>query len=145
MATDVYAQAFGNVVSIHDGDTITVLVDRTQIRIRLTEIDAPELKQSFGIRSRQSLAELCFQKSVTIYEAGKDKYGRTLARVVCDGVDANAEQVRRGMAWVFDRYITDKSMYTLQSEAKSAMRGLWADTKPIPPWEWRSKSIRPIN
>lgn len=41
----------------------------------------------------------------------------------CDGVDANAEQVRAGMAWVFDRYVTDRSLYAVQNEARGARRG----------------------
>jgi hypothetical protein len=42
------------VVRVVDGDLI-VLLDRQQMRVRLKEIDAPELKQLFGKRSRQSL------------------------------------------------------------------------------------------
>ena len=46
------------------------------------------------------------------------------------GVDANAEQVRRGMAWVFDSYVNDRSLYTLQENARSDRLGLWADAQP---------------
>jgi endonuclease YncB( thermonuclease family) len=56
----------------------------------------------------------------------------------CAGIDANGEQVRRGMAWVFDRYVKPgSSLYALQSEAKRVKRGLWADPRPMAPWEWR--------
>lgn len=68
------------------------------MKVRLTEIDAPEKAQAFGNRSKQSLSDLCFNKTSKLDDNGKDRYGRTLARVYCDGVDANAEQVRRGMA-----------------------------------------------
>jgi len=128
----------GKVVAVADGDTLTVLHDRKQIKVRLTEIDAPEKKQAFGNRSKQSLSDLCFNKTATLNGKGKDRYGRTLARVTCDGVDANAEQVKRGMAWVFDRYVADNSLYALQDDAKAAQRGLWRDTEPVPPWEWRA-------
>ena len=67
----------------------------------------------------------------------KDRYGRLLGRVWGAGIDANAEQVRRGMAWVFDRYVKDRSLYPLQDAARAARRGLWADAQPLPPWEWR--------
>jgi len=125
------------VVAIHDGDTLTVLRDQEQIKVRLVEIDAPETGQAFGNRSKQSLSALCFNKQARLEDKGKDRYGRTLARVYCDGIDANAEQVRRGMAWVYDRYVTDSSLYALQGEAKEARRGLWIDAEPVPPWEWR--------
>jgi endonuclease YncB( thermonuclease family) len=66
-----------------------------------------------------------------------DRNGRTLGRIWCAGIDANAEQVRRGMAWVFDRYVTDLSLYRLQEAARSSRLGLWSDSSPMPPWEWR--------
>ena len=67
----------------------------------------------------------------------KDRNGRTLGRVWCSGIDANAEQVRREMAWVFDRYVKDRSMYPLQDQARAQRLGLWSDADPMPPWEWR--------
>jgi endonuclease YncB( thermonuclease family) len=105
--------------------------------VRLTEIDAPESNQAFGQRSKQSLSDMCFGKPARLVSQGEDRYGRTLARIYCSGTDANREQVRRGMAWVYDRYVTDRSLYSDQDEARSAKRGLWSDAHPIPPWEWR--------
>ena len=84
----------GRVVKVSDGDTITVLVDKTQIKVRLEPIDAPESKQAFGKRSQQSLAQLCAAKTATVRDTGKDRYGRTLGWVSCDGVDANSEQFK---------------------------------------------------
>ena len=126
--------------AITDGDTIKVLKDdKEQVKVRLVEIDAPEKKQAFGNRSKQALSDYCFNKVATLTDKGKDRYGRTLARVTCNGVDVNAEMVRVGMAWVYDKYVTDRSLYTLQDEAKAARRGLWADPDPMPPWEWRHR------
>jgi endonuclease YncB( thermonuclease family) len=138
-----WAQTFsGKVVRVSDGDTLTLLVDRKQIKVRLTEIDAPETHQAFGQRSRQSLAEMCAAQPATVQSSGKDRYGRVLGRVQCNGMDANAEQVRRGMAWVYDRYVTDRSLYALQNEARAAHAGLWADAEPTAPWAWRAKNKR---
>lgn len=135
-----YADFTGKVVAVADGDTITVLRDKEQVKIRLVEIDAPEKKQPFGNKSKQSLSDLCFNKTATLADKGKDRYGRTLARVRCDGVDANAEQVRRGMAWVYRKYTPkNSSLYAVESEAKAARRGLWADAAPMPPWDWRRR------
>jgi endonuclease YncB( thermonuclease family) len=129
----------GQVVSITDGDTLTVLVRRQQVRVRLIEIDAPEKRQAFGNRSKESLSDLCGRKTARVEWSTKDRYGRILGRVYCGGTDANAEQVRRGMAWVYNKYVTDRSLYALQDEAKAARRGLWRDRSPIPPWEWRTQ------
>lgn len=132
------ADVFGRVVSVHDGDTLTVLVNKRQMKVRLTDIDAPELKQPFGSRSRQSLAELCFGKDASLEVRGQDRYKRTLATVTCAGTDANAEQVRRGYAWTYTRYArADSPLFAMQSEARNAHRGLWADAAAVAPWEWR--------
>lgn len=128
----------GEVVAITDGDTLTVLArDRSQIKVRVAEIDAPESRQPFGAASKRSLSDLCFNVRAEIRPQKTDRYGRTVARVTCRGEDASAHQVRSGMAWVFDRYVTDRSLYRLQGEAKAAGRGLWSERTPVPPWEWR--------
>jgi endonuclease YncB( thermonuclease family) len=139
-----HADFDGRVVKVHDGDTLTILVQEKQIRVRLDSIDAPELGQAFGKRSRQSLATLCAGQPAYVADRGKDRYGRTIGRVTCDGVGANAEQVRRGMAWVYVRYADAASpLYGLEREAKLNRLGLWVEPQPTPPWEWRA--TRPRN
>lgn len=125
------------VIGIADGDTITVLHDQQQVKIRLAEIDAPEKAQPFGSVSKQSLSELCFGKQAEVSPMAQDRYGRTVAHISCSGINANTEQVERGMAWVYDRYVTDYSLYAVQDGAKAARRGLWGGSEPTPPWEWR--------
>jgi endonuclease YncB( thermonuclease family) len=137
-ATPALADTRGRVVSVHDGDTLTVLIDRRQVRVRLTDIDAPELGQPFGTRSRQSLSDLCFGKTAALDVRGQDRYQRTLAHVTCAGMDANSEQVRRGYAWTFVRYARPGTpLLALENEARAAHRGLWQDSAPISPWDWR--------
>jgi endonuclease YncB( thermonuclease family) len=67
----------------------------------------------------------------------KDLYGRTVARISCGGIDANTEQVSRGMAWVYRQYAKDHNLYIFEQEAKRFKRCLWADKSPTPPWDWR--------
>lgn len=131
------------VIGISDGDTLTARceVERgaDNIKVRLAEIDAPEKVQPWGARSRQNLAALCFRKPATIKPQTVDRYGRTVGRVFCDGTDANAAQVQAGLAWVFDRYVTDRRLYGLQDDARAARRGLWNDPAPVAPWDWRAR------
>jgi len=128
------------VIGIQDCDTLTVLRDGAQVRVRLVDIDAPEQRQDFGTRSCESLAEICHGKAAELAERGQDRYKRVLAQVTCAGVDANAEQVSRGMAWVFVRYAPKGfPLYATEADARAARRGLWSHEAPVPPWEWHQQ------
>lgn len=132
----------GTVVGIADGDTLTILVDRVQRRVRVAEIDAPERGQPFGQKARQSLASLCFRREADAVPVGVDRYGRVVAAVRCrqpGGVDLDAalEQVRQGWAWAEPRYVRRRELVRLEREARERGVGLWAEASPMPPWEWR--------
>lgn len=131
------------VVAISDGDTLKVRCGEPgtyeQITVRVAEIDAPEKKQPFGNASRLALAALCFNQVAEIRRQTTDRYGRMVARVECQGKDASTEQVRTGMAWVFDRYVKDRGLYALQEAARAANLGLWQEDGAVAPWEWRRK------
>lgn len=137
------------IVGISDGDTLTARclahtleqgARPATYKVRLAEIDAPEKGQPFGQVSKQHLATLCFAKNAEITPRTTDRYGRMVARVVCEGTDAGATQVSSGMAWVFDRYAHPRSpLYSAQRSAQSQRRGLWSESTPVPPWAWRVK------
>lgn len=127
----------GQVVGVSDGDTLTALHDGKAERVRLDEIDAPESSQAYGQASKKSLSDLCFGKFAAIKEQGTDKYGRTLGRVFCDGMEVNTEQVRRGLAWFYTQYSHDPMLQAEEVTARAAKIGLWADAAPMPPWEYR--------
>ena len=100
----------GEVVGVTDGDTIT-LVDREkrQVKVRLAGIDAPEKRQPFGQKSKASLSELAYRKTVTVITGKTDRYGRVVGKLLADGQDVNLEQVRRGMAWHYKAYEREQS------------------------------------
>ncbi len=130
----------GKVVSIADGDTLTLLVaGREQVKIRLAEIDTPEKGQPYGRKARKALAELAFQKDAHIVWSEKDRYGRVIGRVYIDDLDVNAEMVHLGHAWVYREYSEDEFLLALEKEARAARSGLWAlsEAEKVPPWEWR--------
>ena len=138
-----FADFTGRVVSVQDGDRLTVLVDKKQVRVRLEGIDAPERGQAYDKRSRESLAQLCAGKPAEVRETGLDRFRRTLGWVTCAGVDASSEQVRRGMAWVFGRYAAPTSpLYELEAYARLRRIGLWMDEAAVAPWEWRTVKRR---
>ena len=85
------------VVSIADGDTLTLLVDgREQVKVRLAEIDTPERRQPYGNKAQQALVALAFDKDAIVMWSERDRYGRVVGRVFVDGLDVNAEMVRGG-------------------------------------------------
>lgn len=132
------------VVAIADGDTLTARCGEPgayeQVKVRISAIDAPEKRQPFGPRSRQSLAALCFQTEARITERDRDRYGRTVADVECRGQDVGQHQVSAGMAWVYERYARGyDALRPLQDAAQAAHTGLWADREPVAPWEWRKE------
>ena len=97
-------------MGVADGDTITVLdANKVQLKIRLAGIDAPEKAQAFGNRSKESLSELVFDKTVAVETTKRDKYGRQIGKVLVDGRDVNLVQVERGMAWFYRQYQREQS------------------------------------
>ena len=137
----------GEVISISDGDTLSVL-DTTHglHKIRLSGIDAPEKSQPFGQRAKQALADQVFRKQVTVEWKKQDRYRRIVGRVITtDGVDANLKQLELGMAWHYKKYqheqpSAERERYSLaEKNARLQRIGLWQDTNPAPPWEYRRR------
>lgn len=134
----------GQIVSISDGDTLTILTESKQkIVVRLNAIYAPEKGQPFSNASKKSLSSICYKKSATVDTFGLDKYGRTIGEVTCDQVNANSHQVDNGMAWVYRKYSNDPTLIALEAQAKNMGLGLWDDPNPVPPWDFRHKTITP--
>ncbi|MCI0560223.1 MAG: thermonuclease family protein [Nitrososphaera sp.] len=128
------------VVSVIDGDTIGIFYQGKEQRVRLADIDAPEKSQAFGMKSKQSLSSLVYHETARIEEHGTDRYGRMLARVFVGRLDVCAEQIRRGMAWVYRKYSKDSGLIRLEDKARNTRVGLWTDISPIPPWEYRKRA-----
>jgi endonuclease YncB( thermonuclease family) len=137
----------GRVVSVQDGDTLTVADARSGegVRVRLATIDAPERGQAFSNKSRGSLSQMASGRDARVEVVDRDRYGRAVGIVTVDGTDLGLEQIRRGFAWHYEAYArqqTDegrKSYAAAQAAARSARQGLWTDRNPVPPWEHRKK------
>jgi endonuclease YncB( thermonuclease family) len=130
------------VVSVADGDTITVEPERggDRVKIRLHGIDAPERKQPYGQSARGFVHNVSLYKRVEIDTKVKDRYGRTVAVVTVPGGVLQEMLLDAGLAWVYPQYCKDTfcgAWERKQSVARKARKGLWADPDPVPPWEWR--------
>lgn len=134
------ADIAGRVVRVLDGDTIEVLQDSgARSRVRLAGIDAPEKKQPFGQRSRQSLSELVSKKYVSVTGEEYDRYGRLLGTVWSGQTNINAVQLQKGMAWAyrFKGQISNSEYGKIENEAKKSRAGLWSSPSQTEPWLWR--------
>ncbi len=133
------SKVHGMVISISDGDTYDILVNgNKKIRIRMYGIDAPEKGMPFYKVSKKYLGSLCFKKNVRIEITDTDKYGRTVARTYLDdGRELGLEMIKAGYAWHFKKYSSDADLAEAEITARNNKLGLWADPRPIPPWEIR--------
>ena len=94
------------------------------------------------------MSELVFGKDVELRPHTIDRYGRLVAQVLVDNQDAGLELLKQGLCWVYEKYVAEASL-ELQSSYRSAEAlarsdriGLWQDTEPVPPWEWRKEKRR---
>ncbi len=136
----------GKVVGITDGDTITVLDgDKTQHKIRLMGIDAPEKKQEFGNESKKALSNYIYQKEVIVEYKKQDRYKRKVGKVIFDKQDICLQMIKDGLAWHYKDYEkeqskTDRDLYSqAELKARNEKVGLWKTHNPIAPSEFRHK------
>jgi len=130
----------GKVVNVSDGDTIKVLHDGQQVKVRLYGIDCPERSQSYGHKAREVAASMVAGRTVNVEVKDIDRYGRSVGLVSIDGVSLNEAMVRNGYAWVYQQYCKERfcsDWINLESMARRQQKGMWADPHIIPPWDWR--------
>jgi endonuclease YncB( thermonuclease family) len=126
-------------IRVVDGDTIRAEAKGKEIKIRLVEIDAPEMNQPFGAQSKNFLNRLLYEKDVTLISQGKDRYGRVLGNLFSNELNVNMLMVKFGFAWVYEKYAKNSSLYKHQDQAKAENLGLWQAKDPIAPWVWRKQ------
>jgi micrococcal nuclease len=128
------------VIGVTDGDTVIVLTEtKQQIKIRLEGIDCPESHQDYGDRAKQTIAELCYGKEVTVQKTGEDRYGRTLAYIYVGNLCVNKQLLILGMAWHYKQYNKDHELAKLETVAREKKVGLWSQPNPMAPWDFRHK------
>ena len=147
-ATSYAADAY-TVSYVYDGDTVKLhpinsnepnnkvntLNQANDFKLRLTDIDAPERNQAYGLKSRRALIKLCQGNNilVTAQIVAKDKYLRSLGRLQCNHIDASLYLAEQGLAWHYAKYSSDIDIYNAALKARQQRLGLWADDNPIPP------------
>jgi len=132
---------------VADGDTITVLQNSKQYKIRLYGIDTPEKKQDFGQKAKKFTSDMVFNKNVEVTPIDIDRYKRIVGMVYINGICLNEELIKNGYAWTYLKYckkIFCKDWLQLEQDAQQNKIGLWIYDNPIPPWDFRkNKSSKP--
>ena len=128
------------VTNVIDGDTINLFLfsSGSIVSSRLNGIDCPEKGQPFYEEATKYASDLCLYKQVSVIKYEKDKYDRLIVDIVLpDGKNLSEEIVRAGFAWWYHLYSDNLVLKQLENEARVARRGLWSQSNPIPPWEFR--------
>jgi endonuclease YncB( thermonuclease family) len=130
------------VVGIKDGDTVVVLDSlNNQTTLRLAEVDCPEKNQPFGTKAKQFTSDQIYLKTIKYVVTDTDRYGRSIAMIYYDTDNKylSAEIIKAGMGWHYKRYSTTKELATFEDNAKKNKIGLWVDSNPVAPWEFRKQ------
>ncbi len=139
LTTNLFAKELLTEIVISDGDSVKGKLSNELIKIRLAEIDAPELNQPFGFNSKNCLKSLIKKSKGEVFFKfkEKDRYERHVGWIYSKNLDINLEMVKSGCAWAYDRYVEREVLFKHQDFAKEKKIGLWENDKAIEPWKWR--------
>lgn len=143
----------GMVVNVTDGEHLTVSNNGTDINVHLYGIHAPiitrinrnkpwlsEPGQPYAGKAFMALSNKVLHQQVKLEIMQIDRHGRTLAIVSVDGHNINHEMVAEGWAWACQKCKSqhnDLEYIHAEEEARSKKLGLWAQSNPQPPWEFK--------
>ena len=134
-----WADFAARVVTVHDGDRLTIRHDGRSETIYLKDIDCPELKQPYGKQAKQAIAAYVGNREVVVRGLTRDTQGRVSAEVLLhDGRNVGRELLKEGLAWWQPSASSDASFEMVEELARASGKGLWADSNPVPPWEWKA-------
>lgn len=136
--TDASADFVARVVTVHEGDRLTIRHEGRSDTIYLKDIDCPELKQPYGKQAKHATAAYVGNREVVVRDLKRDEQGRLSAEVLLqDGRNLGRELVKEGLAWWQRSASSDRSLGELEELARAAGKGLWSDPHPVPPWKWK--------
>jgi micrococcal nuclease len=122
-----------------DGDTVLIDDNHHTYRLRIAEIDAPEINQAYGKKSKRALMDLCKNTPVQVQLLGQDQYHRNIGKLQCNQTWVSQYMVGNGYAWFYQQYSNSLVLSHLEQEARKKNIGLWQSNNAIPPWTWRQK------
>ena len=138
----------GKVMQVKDGDTVVIapLEGGQFFTCRLYGIDTPEIAhghkpgQPYGEEAAKELKRLVLGQTVEVTTTGAKTYNREVCIIKKDSINVNLEMVRRGYAWAYKQYLKRpyaSEYINAERTARDKRLGLWKDSNPTPPWEFR--------
>lgn len=145
IAAPVFAQGefVARVLTVHEGDRLTIHHQGRRDTVYLRDVDCPELKQPYGKQAKHVTAAYVGNREVVVRGLTRDRQGRIRVEILLpNGKFLTHELIREGLAWVQPDTAHDPSLNDLEELARAAGKGLWSEPNPIPPWKW--KPTKPI-
>lgn len=126
------------VLTVHEGDRLTIHHQGRKDMVHLRDVDCPELKQPFGKQAKHATAAYLANREVVVRALKKDQQGRMAADILLkDGRNVARELVKEGLAWVQPGEVHDPTLKDLEELARASKNGLWSEPEPVPPWKWK--------
>lgn len=133
-----WADFIARVVTVHEGDRLTIHHEGRSETIYLKDIDCPELTQPYGKQAKHATAAYVGNREVVVRSLKRDRHGRTTAEILLqDGRNIGRELVKEGLAWWGRSGSGDRSLGELEELARAEAKGLWSEPNPVPPWKWK--------
>ena len=134
-----WADFAARVVTVHEGDRLTIRHDGRSETIYLKDIDCPEPKQPYGKQAKRVIAAYVGNRDVVVRGLTRDKQGRVFAEVLLhDGRNVGHELLREGLAWWKKSTSSDAGLEVIEELARAERKGLWSEPNPVPPWKWKA-------
>ncbi|TKS61869.1 MAG: hypothetical protein EWM73_02904 [Nitrospira sp.] len=134
-----WADFGARIVTVHEGDRLTIHHEGRSETIYLKDIDCPELKQPYGKQAKHATAAYVGNREVVVRALKRDRQGRITAEILLqDGRNVGHELLKEGLAWWQRSASSDASLEVLEELARASRKGLWADSNPVPPWKWKA-------
>ena len=139
-----FGQVDARVERIIDADTYVLRIDGESTTCRLANIDAPELKQAYGLKAKLYVEELFYHKNLKVQITDTDFYGRSIVEVETDQGALDSLLVANGYAWHYAKYSQKPALQNLMEKAIEKRIGLWqcGKEKVCPPWLFRGYNKR---
>jgi len=139
----------GRVIYVSDGDTVHVKCNGQKLKIRVAEIDSPEIEkqnkpcfgQPLGKGAKQLANEILLGRTVDVRFFDEDRWKRMVARLFVDGRNYSHLLIEAGFAHIYERYAKDDRLKISLTKAKVGRNGLWSLPPKciMNPAKWRSQ------